>query len=142
MKNPETQWMIRSSAGQIIGPITKTELKRMIDHGKFQIDSEICPENSYLFTIDDLDELNRFFSKDEVEHLLKVTAHQHDLDHNEATRPISIEQYRNIKNQPVRAKSFMGIERIHVLGIIFFSGVVLSILAVVWILHRLNSSLP
>ncbi len=140
MKQAESQWLIRNISGQIIGPVTKTELKRFIDHGKFQLDSEICPENSYWFTIDDLDELQKFFSKDEITHLLKVTSLQLDLDHNEATRPISLQQFQN-QNAPQRAKTFMGIERIHIMGIIFFTGVIFSILAVVWILHRLNAPL-
>lgn len=139
MKNNESHWLIRSAAGQISGPVSKTELKRIIDIGKFQLDSEICPENSYWFTIDDLDELNKYFSKDEVNHLLKMTAKQYDLDHNEATRPISLEDYHNNHQPPQRAKTFMGIERIHIMGMIFFAGVIISILAVVWILHRLNA---
>ncbi len=128
----ETLWLIRNASGRIEGPLPFSKLKAMMAEGRLPPDSEICPENSYWFTFQELDEMKRHFTAEEISGA--AARFRSDIGAPEdATKP-------DLRPSSQSAQPPRGLERAQLLGIFFFIGIVAALLAVLWIHHRLSQS--
>ena len=60
-KKIEPNWLIRDISNNVRGPYTNTEILNLIKKGIIRGKSEICKSNSYWFTLEEKNEVGRFF---------------------------------------------------------------------------------
>lgn len=157
----ETLWLIRNASGRIEGPLPFSKLKAMMAEGRLPPDSEICPENSYWFTFQELDEMKRHFSAEEISGVmarfrrdagavedatkpdfgLSSQAMAASTKSKATRRPREQEpSAERQRNEPASARPSHGLERAQLFGILFFIGIVAALLAVLWIHHSLSGT--
>lgn len=157
----ETLWLIRGASGRIEGPLPFSKLKAMMAEGRLAPDSEICPENSYWFTFQELDEMKRHFTAEEISGLLArfrsdagavEDATKPDLSPASGSARAAAKAQTSgepreqgpsasrQRGEPGLPGPSRGLERAQLLGILFFIGIVAALLAVLWIHHSLSQS--
>jgi hypothetical protein len=62
----EKLWMIRKKDNHIVGPVSESQVKEMVDGGLLERDDELCPENGYWFYLHEVAEVRRFLG---IEHV-------------------------------------------------------------------------
>lgn len=53
-------WLIRTQANQILGPVSKEKIKEFIEKGSLAPDDEICSGNGYWFSVKEKDLVEKF----------------------------------------------------------------------------------
>ena len=157
-----TLWLLRRTKGEILGPMSLGELKKMFMSGGLPSDSEFCPENGYWFSFQEIEELKKYFTPQEITAALRPIeksqspveeSTQSDMTKPDTMRPdakidahhreqASDEQSSSSHRGsiPEEVSKSVFIEQGQFFGIVFFVGVIGAIFAVIWLIHKLNVS--
>jgi ABC-type antimicrobial peptide transport system permease subunit len=155
-KGQNLLWLIRKKSGEIIGPLDYEGLKKEIQLNQFNVNLEICPENSYWFTLRENEELAKFFTKEELEEMLNPKNFLDQGLQNESTKQIigpKKKEEENIKeknlnqqsndlsfkktNQSLKTENFQLFSR-QSLSVLFFIGIIAAIIGVIILINQLQ----
>lgn len=64
----QKQWLVRKNGSGIslLGPYYTDQVRMMVEQGMLDVDDELCPENSYWFSLREAAEVKRFLGIDKV----------------------------------------------------------------------------
>lgn len=138
-----TLWLVRTHQKRIIGPIVTEELILKIKSGQFEIEDEICQENGYWFSLQEVAETKRFLGLD-IGMLQKIfnqlnddEATQPDIGAVEVNEPAQKNPYTNSSQTQVPTKKRI-FEKGTLLNLFIIAGFILIGFTVRWVIQVLS----